>query len=162
MPCVVITDSSSYAARFDMIAAIVGDQMRPPNVYSPKDRQTKQFHCNHSTTSESLQLIKTNCHQVNIYGQSNQKRCYPLLINFGHRCCQISQKDNCETGLTFGMAQCVKLNMSIFNSDDGFRQRNSDILNRDRGAGYWLWKPYTIWHELYVAREGDIIVYSDA
>ncbi|CAF4969554.1 unnamed protein product, partial [Rotaria sp. Silwood1] len=42
MPCVVVTDSSSYAARFDMIAAIVGDQMLPPNVYSPKDRQTKQ------------------------------------------------------------------------------------------------------------------------
>ncbi|CAF4118422.1 unnamed protein product [Rotaria sp. Silwood2] len=118
--------------------------------------------CDHSTASKSLQPIKTNCHHVNIYGQSNQERCYPLLINFGHRCCQKSQKDNCETGLTFGMAQCVKLNMSIFNSDDGFRQRNSDILNRDRGAGYWLWKPYIIWHELYVAREGDVIVYSDA
>jgi hypothetical protein len=106
--------------------------------------------------------LSSDCHHVNIYGQTNQKRCYPLLINFGHQCCRQSQIDNCETGLAFGIAQCVKLNMSIFNSDIGFRQRNKDILSRNRGAGYWIWKSYSLWHELYVAREGDIIVYSDA
>ena len=37
-----------------------------------------------------------------------------------------------------------------------------DILERKRGAGYWLWKPYIIYHELYLASEGDIIIYSDA
>ncbi|CAF1326298.1 unnamed protein product [Rotaria magnacalcarata] len=115
-----------------------------------------------STTSELCLSNKTNCHHVNIYGHSNQMRCYPLLINFAHQCCGISQKNNCDTGLTFGMAQCLKLNMNIFKSDDGFRQRNSDLLNYYRGGGYWLWKPYILWHELYAAREGDVIVYSDA
>jgi hypothetical protein len=42
IPYVVVTDSSSYAAHFDMIAAIVGDQVLPPIVYSSKDRKTKQ------------------------------------------------------------------------------------------------------------------------
>jgi hypothetical protein len=52
--------------------------------------------------------------------------------------------------------------MGLFDYDAGFRHRNRDILSRDRGAGYWIWKAYILWHELYVAREGDIIVYSDA
>ncbi|CAF5055683.1 unnamed protein product [Rotaria sp. Silwood1] len=42
MPYVAVTDSSSYAARFDMIAAIVGDQVLPPIVYSPQDRKTRE------------------------------------------------------------------------------------------------------------------------
>ncbi len=103
-----------------------------------------------------------SCHKVNIYGQSNQKRCYPLLINFAHGCCEFSQDDNCKSGLTFGIKQCVQLNMTIFDSDRNFRQRNKNILSRKRGPGYWIWKSYILWHELYVAREKDIIVYSDA
>ncbi|CAF0815475.1 unnamed protein product [Adineta steineri] len=104
----------------------------------------------------------SSCQQINIYGQTNQKRCYPLLVNFGHECCAKAQSDNCETGLAFGIKHCVKLNMDIFDSDKNFIRRNRDILDRSRGAGYWIWKPYIIWHELYGAREGDIIVYSDA
>ncbi|CAF1334692.1 unnamed protein product [Adineta ricciae] len=43
-----------------------------------------------------------------------------------------------------------------------FVSRNADILNRKRGAGYWLWKPFILLQELYLAQDGDIIVYSDA
>ncbi len=103
-----------------------------------------------------------SCQQVNIYGKKNQKLCYPLLINFADECCAQSQDDNCKTGLSFGIKQCVKLNMKIFNHDKNFIRRNREILAYPRGAGYWIWKPYILWHELYVAREGDIIVYSDA
>ncbi|CAF3946324.1 unnamed protein product [Rotaria sp. Silwood1] len=42
MPYVAVTDSSSYAACFDMIAAIVGVQVLPPIVYSPQDRKTRE------------------------------------------------------------------------------------------------------------------------
>lgn len=31
-----------------------------------------------------------------------------------------------------------------------------------RGGGYWLWKPWIVWHTLEKAEEGDIIVYADA
>ncbi|CAF1027512.1 unnamed protein product [Rotaria sp. Silwood1] len=40
-PYVIVTDSSSYAARYDMIAAVVGDQILPSIIYSPADRKTK-------------------------------------------------------------------------------------------------------------------------
>lgn len=116
----------------------------------------------HSSTSELYQSNKTNCHLVNVYGYRKQMRCYPLLVNFADQCCHMSQKNNCDTGLAFGMAQCLKLNRSIFKYDEGFRQRNNESLKYFRGAGYWLWKPYILWHELYAARDGDVIVYSDA
>jgi hypothetical protein len=106
--------------------------------------------------------VPSSCHIVNIYGLTNQTRCYPLLVNFAHQCCRQSQQDNCDTGLASGIKQCVKLNMDIFKFDEDYRRRNNDILSRSRGAGYWIWKSYILWHELYVAREGDIIVYSDA
>jgi hypothetical protein len=53
-------------------------------------------------------------------------------------------------------------NKRILDSSPGFVNRNKNILQRKRGAGYWLWKPYIIYQELYLARDGDIIVYSDA
>ncbi|CAF4998505.1 unnamed protein product, partial [Rotaria sp. Silwood1] len=40
-PYVIVTDSSSYAARYDMIAAVVDDQVFPSIIYSPADRKTK-------------------------------------------------------------------------------------------------------------------------
>jgi len=36
---VVATDTSSYSARFDMIACITGDRVLPPIIYSPADRR---------------------------------------------------------------------------------------------------------------------------
>jgi len=53
-------------------------------------------------------------------------------------------------------------NKRILDNSPGFVNRNKNILQRKRGAGYWLWKPYIIYQELYLARDGDIIVYSDA
>ena len=53
-------------------------------------------------------------------------------------------------------------NKQILEKNPDFVARNKQILQRKRGAGYWLWKPYIIFQELYLASEGDIIVYSDA
>jgi len=53
-------------------------------------------------------------------------------------------------------------NKQISDNSPDFVNRNKNILQRKRGAGYWLWKPYIICQELYLARDGDIIVYSDA
>jgi hypothetical protein len=53
-------------------------------------------------------------------------------------------------------------NKRSLNTNPTFVNRNKNILERKRGAGYWLWKPYLIFQELYLARDGDIIVYSDA
>jgi hypothetical protein len=53
-------------------------------------------------------------------------------------------------------------NKEILDNNPNFSNRNKNILERKRGAGYWLWKPYIIFQELYLARDGDVIVYSDA
>lgn len=123
--------------------------------------------CQNSTwRSDSLHTqhqLQKACHSIQLGPEkSKEQRCYPLLINFADRCCEHAQARNCQTGLKNGFRQCVSYNRTIFNDDPGFLRRNQNILNRNRGAGYWLWKPYVIFRELYVARDGDIIVYSDA
>lgn len=42
--------------------------------------------------------------------------------------------------------------------DRDFYEKNKHILDQERGAGYWLWKPYFIYKAL---QEGDVI-YTDA
>lgn len=90
------------------------------------------------------------------------QRCYPLLINFADGCCTEAQEYNCFTGVLHGAHQCLKFNKAVLDHDPLFRTKNQGILNRKRGAGYWLWKPYLLLRELYLASEGDIIIYSDA
>ena len=31
-----------------------------------------------------------------------------------------------------------------------------------RGGGYWMWKPWVVWHTLEQMEEGDVLVYADA
>ncbi|CAF2678084.1 unnamed protein product [Rotaria sp. Silwood2] len=40
-PFVIVTDSSSYAAHYDMIAAIIGNRVLPPIIFTPEDRRTR-------------------------------------------------------------------------------------------------------------------------
>ena len=117
--------------------------------------------------STSVTRRNSSCkHDVHIYTSRGTvlttKRCYPLLINFAHQCCRRAQQQNCVTGLANGIQQCLKLNMRVFDHDHGFFKMNEHILLQKRGAGYWLWKPYVLLRELYLAEEGDVIVYSDA
>lgn len=47
--------------------------------------------------------------------------------------------------------------------DIEFKLSNNDILGRNRGNGYWLWKPYFIFKTLKEKlREGDYLIYTDA
>ncbi len=113
--------------------------------------------------SNEFRNNSSTCHMVHIYNtETSVQRCYPLLINFASQCCKRSQRNNCLTGLKNGVQQCLMLNKRVFDSDPRFADRNKNILQRKRGAGYWLWKPYIIYQELYGARNGDIIIYSDA
>lgn len=43
-----------------------------------------------------------------------------------------------------------------------FEWTNKDILKHERGAGYWLWKPYILFHKMLASKEGEIIVYLDS
>lgn len=39
--------------------------------------------------------------------------------------------------------------------------QESPLFKYDRGAGYWVWKPYIIWHTLRHSSDGDLICYID-
>lgn len=46
--------------------------------------------------------------------------------------------------------------------DAEFVKRNEDVLNKPKGAGYWLWKPYLILKTLQSVPEGSLVVYADS
>jgi hypothetical protein len=46
--------------------------------------------------------------------------------------------------------------------DQEFYQKNKEILDQPRGAGYWLWKPYIILKTLQKMDEGDFLFYQDS
>lgn len=47
------------------------------------------------------------------------------------------------------------------NIDSEFYSKNKDILNSEKGRGYWLWKPYFIKRVLNSMDENDILMYCD-
>ena len=46
--------------------------------------------------------------------------------------------------------------------DEDFFQFNFATLEQQRGAGYWLWKPYIIYYQLLLLNDDDYLIYSDA
>lgn len=46
--------------------------------------------------------------------------------------------------------------------DSAFVEENKEILNKPRGAGYWLWKPYILKKTFDSLQSGDYLFYCDA
>lgn len=42
-----------------------------------------------------------------------------------------------------------------------FVAENEEILNMERGAGYWIWKPYIIQDRMSQIPTGDVVLYMD-
>lgn len=57
-------------------------------------------------------------------------------------------------------------NIKAFNKRDFektlFYEQNKAIASQQRGAGYWIWKPYYILEQLKKANDGDIVLYCDS
>lgn len=83
------------------------------------------------------------------------------LINYAHNCCTESSVQNCETGIDIGGFDRCKT-FSLRDLDADFQRRNSMILEQKRGAGYWLWKPYIIYHTLRRMKKSDVLMYADS
>lgn len=45
--------------------------------------------------------------------------------------------------------------------DEEFKQSNSSIFDIGRGGGYWIWKPYIVYHTLKQINDGDYLFYFD-
>jgi len=84
-----------------------------------------------------------------------------ILINYANNNFYNSQLSNSESALNFGgFTDTIKYR--IQNLDNKFVEKNKEILNLKRGAGYWLWKPYIILKTLESVSEDDIIFYCDS
>ncbi len=68
------------------------------------------------------------------------------------KCLQSALKHGCDSSNHF--MPC--------NIDPDFKEANKAVLEKDRGAGYWLWKPYFINRLMETSDPGDVIVYTDA
>ena len=45
--------------------------------------------------------------------------------------------------------------------DEEFKKKNAAIFNQKRGGGYWIWKPYIVYHTLQKLEDGDYLFYCD-
>lgn len=43
-----------------------------------------------------------------------------------------------------------------------FKKKYSNILNKNRGGGYWIWKHHIIFNLLKDISDGDVVIYCDA
>lgn len=83
-----------------------------------------------------------------------------ILINYSHNGFRNSQKQNTKTGLIHGANRVI--NYGFNDLDPKFIEKNANILLNDKGAGYWLWKPYIILETLKKSNDNDVIFYSDS
>lgn len=83
------------------------------------------------------------------------------LVNFATPNFYKAQKKLNKSALRFGVDHCIPYNQRILKKTE-FYKKNKKILDQERGAGYWLWKPFIILETLRAVEDGDIVIYSDS
>ena len=71
-----------------------------------------------------------------------------------------SQQRLVESAGGRGIDRCVSYSPSVL-LKSGYRFRHHHVLKQQRGAGYWLWKPFIILETLRQLDEGDVVLYLD-
>jgi len=71
------------------------------------------------------------------------------------------RKINSRIAKWFGKADEV-IEYSIDDIPQSYKEAHADIFKYKRGAGLWLWKPYTINKALHEINEGDWLLYLDS
>lgn len=84
------------------------------------------------------------------------------LVSYASENMYLSQEKLVCSSLKYGVEKTFTY--SKRDIDDLFYKMNQKTLEQERGAGYWLWKPYVINKALHSGylQEGDILIYSDA
>jgi hypothetical protein len=84
------------------------------------------------------------------------------LINYADKNMTISQEKNKLSALKNGVHQVIPYNESHISYD--FYKMNKEVLDAERGCGFWQWKPYVIMQTMLdpAISEGDTIIYSDS
>lgn len=68
---------------------------------------------------------------------------------------------NADQARAFGIFASVLISTPAIFQGSMFYAAHKSILDSVKGAGYWLWKPYTILKRLLELPEGDILFYLD-
>ncbi|MDR1599312.1 MAG: hypothetical protein LBS11_05515 [Oscillospiraceae bacterium] len=81
-------------------------------------------------------------------------------INYANGVCRPEQMYSATTARKRGQFDKF-IEYSPKDLDENFVRANANILNKPRGGGYWLWKPYVILKTLEQANDGDYVFYAD-
>lgn len=84
-----------------------------------------------------------------------------VLCNYADRGFYESQKKNKTTGISIGGFDCC-YSWKKEDLDEEFVSHNQEILAQQRGAGYYIWKPYIILLTMQRCQKDDIIFYLDS
>jgi hypothetical protein len=98
--------------------------------------------------------------KITIEANASHRNTSTTMITFASGCCAVSMQRNCEAALKHGFHTCHVHTMADI--DSRFIKHHHRIFNATRGAGYWLWKPWLILQYVQRARDGDVIMYTDA
>lgn len=82
------------------------------------------------------------------------------LITYSNELCTISRMKCAESARKFGADMVYEY--EPHNIDTFFKANNEKTLSGERGAGYWLWKPYFVNRAIQHCDDDDILVYCDA
>lgn len=83
------------------------------------------------------------------------------IVSYANASFQASQKRLLESALKYGIDEPRPWdNKSL--EQTPFYKMFQTILDKPRGSGYWLWKPFIIKETLKEMDDGDVVIYSDA
>ena len=82
------------------------------------------------------------------------------VLNFASNGYENARKWNTNSAYKCGAD--IVYEYTLQDVDGMFWDKNVSILEKERGCGYWLWKPYFIVNTLEKVQENDWIIYSDS
>lgn len=83
-----------------------------------------------------------------------------MHINYAHGRYMGSQQHCCKTAMENGFDKTIPFGFSDI--DPSFVQANSYTFTQQRGAGFWIWKPYLILRTMSSMTDSDWLMYTDS
>lgn len=83
------------------------------------------------------------------------------FVTYGDNVYNNSKKRIKKQALDFGLFTKIHI-CGPEHLDDNFKHKFKNILNKKRGGGYWIWKPYIINKIFENMDDGEYLVYIDA
>lgn len=83
------------------------------------------------------------------------------LITYGNFRYEESKKRLCSEAEETGWFDSIT-SYGPEDLDNNFKISFENILNQDRGGGYWIWKPYLIKKQLEKINDNDVLIYLDS